>query len=130
MSINSVIVMGRLTSDVELKTTPSGVSVCRFNVALDRPTKQGEEKKTDFVSVVCWRGTADFVSKYFVKGQMIAVQGSIQTGSYEKDGVKRNTFDIVADKVSFCGSKSENNGTSEAPQADPLLVDTDDELPF
>ena len=129
MSINSVVLMGRVTSDIEVKKTPSDLSVARFNVAVDRPTKQGEEKKTDFISVVCWRGTAEFVGKYFKKGQMIAVEGSIQTGSYEKDGVKRNTFDIVADKVSFCGDKGESK---PAQQEDKLLVDADedDELPF
>lgn len=129
MSINSVVLMGRVTSDIEVKKTPSDLSVARFNVAVDRPTKQGEEKKTDFISVVCWRGTAEFVGKYFKKGQMIAVEGSIQTGSYEKDGVKRNTFDIVADKVSFCGDKGESK---PAQQEDKLLVDVDedDELPF
>lgn len=128
--LNNAVVMGRICNDLEVKKTPSGVSVCRFNVAVDRPTKQGEEKKTDFISVVCWRGTAEFVGKYFKKGQMIAVEGSIQTGSYEKDGVKRNTFDIVADKVSFCGDKGESKPAQE--EKDPMLIDADDddELPF
>ena len=131
MSMNLVVLMGRVTSDIEVKKTPSGVSVAKFNVAVDRPSKQGEEKKTDFISVVAWRGTADFVGKYFTKGQMIAIEGSIQTGSYEKDGVKRNTFDIVANNVSFCGSKSESKPAAKE-EVDPLLIDADEdeELPF
>lgn len=130
MSMNLVAIMGRITNDIEVKKTPSGLSVARFNVAVDRPSKQGKEKKTDFISVVCWRGTAEFVGKYFKKGQMIAVEGSIQTGSYEKDGIKRNTFEINANNVSFCGDKGESKPVQE--EVDPLLVDADDDedLPF
>jgi single-strand DNA-binding protein len=135
--------MGRLTADPELRQTPNGVAVTRFSVAVDRGyVKPGEERKADFINVVCWRQTAEFVTRYFSKGSMIAVQGSIQTGSYEKDGVKRSTFEIVADNVSFCGSKNES-GASGAPRvadAAPSFsngnVDDfsagadDDELPF
>ena len=130
MSMNLVVLMGRVTSDIEVKKTQSGVSVARFSVAVDRPSKQGEEKKTDFISVVAWRGTAEFCGKYFSKGKMIAIEGSIQTGSYEKDGVKRNTFDIVANNVSFCGDKGESRPASE--EKDPLLIDADEDedLPF
>lgn len=107
--LNSAIIMGRLTVDPELRTTSSNISFVRFSVAVDRAyQKQGTERQTDFINVVAWRQTADFVSRYFRKGQMIAVQGSIQTGSYEKDGVRRQTFEIVADNVSFCGSKNES----------------------
>lgn len=130
MSMNLVVLMGRVTSDIEVKKTQSGVSVARFNVAVDRPSKQGEEKKTDFISVVAWRSTAEFCGKYFSKGKMIAIEGSIQTGSYEKDGVKRNTFDILANNVSFCGDKGESRPASE--EKDPLLIDADEDedLPF
>ena len=128
--MNLVAIMGRITNDIEVKKTPNGVSVARFNVAVDRPKKQGEEKKTDFITVVAWRDTAEFCGKYFSKGKMIAVVGSIQTGSYEKDGVKRNTFEIVADNVSFCGDKGESRPASE--EKDPLLIDADEDedLPF
>lgn len=115
--LNCAVIMGRLTADPELRQTPNGVAVTRFSVAVDRGyVKAGEERKADFINVVCWRQTAEFVTRYFSKGSMIAVQGSIQTGSYEKDGVKRSTFEIVADNVSFCGSKSES-GTAGAPRA-------------
>jgi single-strand DNA-binding protein len=129
--LNNAVIMGRICNDLDVRKTPSGVSVCRFAVAVDRSYKQGEERQTDFIDVLAWRGTADFLEKYFSKGQMIAVQGSIQTGSYEKDGIKRRTFEIVADNVSFCGGKSDSNASSEAPSnTDYVSSDDDDELPF
>jgi single-strand DNA-binding protein len=142
--LNCAVIMGRLTADPELRQTPSGVAVTRFTVAVDRSfVKAGEERKADFINVVAWRQTAEFVTRYFSKGSMIAVQGAIQTGSYEKDGVKRSTFEIVADNVSFCGSKSES-GTSGAPRTpvaaapsfsngsvdDFAAMADDDDLPF
>jgi single-strand DNA-binding protein len=139
--LNCAVIMGRLTADPELRKTPSGVSVTRLTVAVDRGyAKQGEERKADFVNVVAWRQTAEFVCKYFKKGSMIAVQGSIETGSYEKDGVKRSTFEINADNVSFCGGKNDgesNNSSQNKPQAtgatsddDFSAVADDDDLPF
>ena len=142
--LNCAVIMGRLTADPELRQTPSGVSVTRFTVAVDRGyVKPGEERKADFINVVAWRQNAEFVTRYFSKGSMIAVQGSIQTGSYEKDGIKRSTFEIIADNVSFCGSKSESS-TGGAPRAtetsatsftngsidDFATVADDDDLPF
>ncbi len=142
--LNCAVIMGRLTADPELRQTPSGVSVTRFTVAVDRGyVKAGEERKADFINVVAWRQTAEFVTRYFSKGSMIAVQGSIQTGSYEKDGVKRSTFEIIADNVSFCGSKNESS-TGAAPRVaetaatsfsngsidDFATVADDDDLPF
>ena len=112
--LNVVVLMGRLTADPELRSSSSGVSYCRFTVAVDRGyTKPGEEKKADFINCVAWRQTAEFVSRYFSKGSMIAVQGSIQTGSYtNRDGVKVYTTDINVDNVSFTGSKRETSGDS------------------
>ena len=142
--LNCAVIMGRLTADPELRQTPSGVSVTRFTVAVDRGyVKAGEERKADFINVVAWRQTAEFVTRYFSKGSMIAVQGAIQTGSYEKDGVKRSTFEIIADNVSFCGSKNESSNGA-APRAvetaatsfsngsidDFATVADDDDLPF
>ena len=141
--MNVVVIMGRLTADPELRQTPNGVSVTRFSVAVDRGyVRAGEERKTDFINVVAWRQTAEFVSRYFSKGSMIAVQGSIQTGSYEKDGIKRSTFEIVADNVSFCGSKSESGNAAPRTQDtapasfsngsvdDFSAIADDDDLPF
>lgn len=139
--LNSAVVMGRLTSDPEVRKTQSGTSVCRFSVAVDRKfAKEDGTRETDFIDILAWKGTADFIGKYFVKGQMIAIQGSIQTGSYEKDGIKRRTFEIVAENVSFCGGKSDNslndNGASETPSfsnadtGDFVSSVDDDDLPF
>lgn len=139
--LNTAILMGRLTKDPELRTTQSGTSVTSFTVAVDRDyVRQGEERQTDFINVVAWRQTAEFVSRYFQKGSMIAVQGSIQTRNYEdKHGNKRTAVDVVADKVSFCGSKAESgNSTPENAQvtaSDFIPINTndsgeDDDLPF
>lgn len=141
--LNSVIIMGRLTADPELRTTQSGLSVTSFTVAVDRAYKIGDERQTDFINCVAWRGTADFVTGYFKKGQMIAVQGSLQTSNYEdKNGNKRTAYDVVADNVSFCGSKNEEPKAKATPTPYDLehnpnfepdfmeIPDNDEGLPF
>ena len=147
--LNCAVIMGRLTADPELRTTSSGISVTSFSVAVDRSyVRPGEERQTDFINVVAWRQTAEFVTRYFRKGSMIAVQGSIQTRNYEdKTGAKRTAVEIVADNVSFCGSKSESgtgnfqaapNAPADAPApsfstasaTDFQAADMEDELPF
>ncbi|MBQ6165264.1 MAG: single-stranded DNA-binding protein [Clostridia bacterium] len=116
--LNSAIIMGRLTFDPELSTTSTGLSYTKFTVAVDRGyVKPGEQKKTDFIRCVAWRQQAEFITKYFRKGSMIAVQGSIQVRNYEdRNGIKREQAEIIVDNVSFCGSKSES-GTSGAPMS-------------
>lgn len=119
--LNTVALMGRLVADPELKTTPSGVSVTSFRIAVDRSysSREGGERQADFIDIVAWRGTAEFVCKYFTKGQMIALQGRIQTRSYEdKQGNKRMAVEVVAENVHFCGSKRESGSgdTYAAPQ--------------
>ena len=101
--LNCAIIMGRLTADPELRTTGNGTSVTSFSVAVDRSfVRAGEQRQTDFINVVAWRQTAEFVTRYFHKGSMIAVQGSIQTRNYEdKNGNKRTAVEIVANNVSF-----------------------------
>lgn len=139
--INMIALMGRLTYEPELKSTPNGLSVIRFQLAVDRAYQpQGQERQADFIDCVAWRQTAEFISRYFHKGSMIAVEGSIQTSNYtDKNGNKRKQVEVVANNVSFCGSKSEQ-GTA-APQDKPNLnidnnddfeeiVDDDDDLPF
>lgn len=108
--LNNAVIMGRLVADPELRTTGSGISVSSFTVAVDRRfNRQGEERQADFIDIIAWRQTAEFVCKYFRKGSMIAVQGYIQTRMYEdKSGNKRKAVEIVADNVSFCGSKAES----------------------
>ena len=116
--INCAVLMGRLVGDPELRTTTNGTSVTSFRIAVDRNfVRQGEERPADFIDIVAWRQTAEFVTRYFHKGSMIAVQGSIQTRNYEdKNGNKRTAVEVVADNVSFCGSKAES-GTAGAPAA-------------
>ncbi|MBQ7547499.1 MAG: single-stranded DNA-binding protein [Clostridia bacterium] len=148
--LNCAVIMGRLVADPELRTTTSGISVISFRVAVDRRARQGEERQADFIDVVAWRQTAEFVSRYFRKGSMIAVQGSIQTRTYEdRNGNKRYAVEIVADNVSFCGSKAETGTAggsaryeeparpqSAAPayasgsMGDFSDIQDDDELPF
>ncbi len=114
--------MGRLVADPELRTTGSGISVTSFTVAVDRRfVRQGEERQADFIDVIAWRQTAEFVSKYFRRGSMIAIQGSIQTRMYEdKNGNKRKAVEIVADNASFCGSKAES-GTGNFNRNDSVM---------
>ena len=109
MALNIVALMGRLTRDPEMRKTPQGVSVATFTVAVDRSfVKQGEDRQADFIDIVCWRSTAEFVCKYFQKGSMIALNGSIQTRAYQdKNGNKRKAFEIVADNVHFAGEKKD-----------------------
>ncbi len=110
--LNVAAIMGRLTADPELRHTPNDVAVTTFTLAVDRSyARPGQERQTDFINVVAWRGTAEFVCRYFQKGQMMAVSGSIQTRNYEdKQGNKRTAFEIVADQISFTGSKRESGG--------------------
>ena len=111
--LNVAVVMGRLVADPELRHTPSDIAVTSFTLAVDRSyVKSGTERQTDFIDIVAWRGTADFVCKYFRKGQMMAVHGSIQTRTYtDKDGNKRKAFEIVADDVNFADSKRSDGGS-------------------
>ncbi len=111
--INKVILMGRLCADPELKTTQSGISLCSFRIAINRPHKQGEEQKADFVNIQAWRGTAEFVDKYFSKGSMIIVDGKLQNNDYtDANGVKHYSMRVIADNVSFGESKNASQGGS------------------
>ena len=120
--LNRVILMGRLVADPELKTTPNGVSVTSFRIAVERSyVKSGEERKADFIDIVCWRNTAEFVCRYFVKGSLIAVEGQLQSRTYQaKDGSNRTVVEVVADNVSFTGERRENNaGSYNEPYGGP-----------
>ena len=111
--LNRVILMGRITQDLELRTTSGGTSVLTFNIAVDRGyVKQGEERQADFITCVAWRQQADFINRYFSKGRMIAIEGNIKTGSYQnKNGETVYTTDVIVERTSFTGEpKNENNG--------------------
>lgn len=115
--LNNVVLMGRLVADPELRHTPNDIAVTSFTLAVNRSyVKSGSERQTDFIDIVAWRSTAEFVSKYFHKGQLVAVQGSIQTRTYQdKEGNKRKAFEIVADNVYFAESKRDSaNYNNEA----------------
>jgi single stranded DNA-binding protein (ssb) len=148
--LNVVALLGRLTADPELRQTPQGVSVTTFTLAVNRSyVKQGEQRQADFIDIVAWRGTAEFICKYFKKGQMMAVNGSIQTRTYQdKNGNNRKAFEILADNVYFADSKGSagnsfdddsSRGAFTAPEpvsystgdeSDFAVIDDDEDLPF
>ena len=135
--LNKAILMGRITRDLETKYSQNNMAVCRFSIAIDRRyVRQGEERQTDFINIVSFGKTAEFVSKYFEKGRMINVIGTIQTGSYvNKEGQKVYTTDIVADEVNFCGDKKSEGapqfaGAVASTSSGFTPIDTDDDLPF
>lgn len=154
--LNKVVLMGRLTRDPELKHTQSNTSVTSFSLAVDRSfTRQGEERQTDFIDVVAWRSTAEFVTRYFRKGQLVAVSGRLQTRKWQDNqGNNRTAYEVVADEVFFAESRRDSSGGSdyqpsapasfappaaqEAPRAEAPKPSTsayddfsdDDELPF
>ena len=129
--LNNIVIHGRLTKDPELRTTQSGVSVCNFSVAVDRSYKKGEEKLTDFFSVVCWRGLADLVCNHFHKGKEIVVSGEMQSRKYEdKEGATRIIWELLAQSVDFCGSKTE---TKEPAFESDMVFEVDvkeEDMPF
>lgn len=119
---NRIILMGRLTKDPELKTTQSGIPMCRFSIAVDRAYSKGQEKQTDFFDITAWRQTAEFVSKYFSKGKCILIEGKLQNNNYtDQNGVKQYRNAIIADNVAFCGDKSggQQNGQQAPPAQQP-----------
>ena len=137
--LNHIVLMGRLTRDPELRQTGSGISVASFTIAVDRDyAAQGAEKETDFVDIVAWRGTADFVSKYFAKGRMAVVSGRLQIRNWQdKDGNKRRSAEVVADNVYFGESKKDSQSSNSTQSNEPAqstdfvpLDDDDSDLPF
>ena len=142
--LNKIILMGRLTRDPELRHTGSGTAVASFSLAVDRDFKsQGGEKETDFIDIVAWRNTAEFVSKYFTKGRMAVVEGRLQIRDWtDKDGGKRRTAEVIAENVYFGDSKKEPGGASQQDNFNALnermshnqdfaeIGEEDGELPF
>ena len=144
--MNKVILMGRLTADPELRyTTGSNIPVCRFRLAVERPfQKSGEERQADFFSIVAWRSTAEFVSKYFRKGVRVLVEGSLRNNDYQdSNGIKHYSMEVQAERVYFADSKKDNTPDSNKmsaqdapiPESEPgdgffPLSDDNDDLPF
>ena len=151
--LNVVAIMGRLVADPELRTTPAGHSVCNFRIACDRSyAQQGQERQADFIDIVAWRQQADFVSKYFQRGSLISVEGSLQTRQYQdKNGNKRTAVEVLANNISFAGAKrqdsqnapsyehqtasyvqqaKEQSGFAQGSADDFAVISDNDDLPF
>lgn len=139
--LNNVVLMGRLTADPELRHTPNDAAVTSFTLAVERSyVKAGDERQVDFIDIAAWRKTAEFVCKYFHKGQLVAVQGSIQTRSYtDKEGNKRKAFEVAADNVFFAeGRKEKADKAAEEQTAENQKFEQnsfeevleDEDLPF
>ena len=132
--LNKIILMGRLTRDPELRRTQSGTAVASFTLAVDRDYKpQDGERETDFIDIVAWRGTGEFVSKYFTKGRMAVVEGRLQVRDWtDKDGNKRRSTEVVADNVYFGDNKRSESGTPAEPSGElqELPDEEKGELPF
>ena len=145
--LNVAVLTGRLVADPELRHTPNDTAVTSFTIAVNRRfARSAEERQTDFIDIVAWRSTAEFICKYFKKGQLISIEGSIQTRSYQdKEGNKRKAFEVVANNVHFVESKKEssNEGSdfeeksnenfteySTGNDSDFQTIESDDDLPF
>lgn len=133
--LNKVFMQGRLVADPELRHTPNGVAVASFRIAVDRDFKdKSGERQADFVNVIAWRATGEFVSKFFSKGRMAIVEGKLQTRSYEdRDGNKRTATEVVADNIYFGDSKRDQEPENEPEFHPPQFTeyqDDDGKLPF
>lgn len=128
--LNKVILMGRLAADPELRRTTSGTAVTSFSLAVERAKARDGSKETDFIDVVAWSGTAEFVCRWFQKGQLLALCGRLQTRVWEdREGNRRKSVEVVADEVHFVGSKNDSRPPAEPITAEDF-TDDDGELPF
>lgn len=126
--INNVVLMGRIVNDLELKTTQSGLSAVNFRIAVDRKYSKGE-KQTDFFDIVAWRTQAEFICRYFRKGSLIALEGELQTRSYQtKDGANRTVTEVLVNNVSFTGERNTGERTKDQIM-DDLNAMVEDDLP-
>lgn len=133
LNLNKVVLCGRLTSDVELKQTPNGVSVCSFTLAVNRRYQTDGQQQADFINCIAWRNTAEFISKYFQKGSSLCITGSIQVRSWQdSNGNKRYATEVVAYEAMFVDSKQESSQPAFNQQVQPQFEEAkeDDDLPF
>ena len=124
MSINKVILVGRISNDITVNKSQSGTSMCNFSIAVDRYMGKDKEKATDFIRCTAFGSTADILGRFAGKGKQVAVEGNIKTGSYEKDGVKHYTQDVQIDKVELLGGKSDGNAAQPAQAAPTPAAET------
>lgn len=123
--LNRVILMGRITQELQLKHTQNGIAVLSFSVAVDRPVQKDAEKQTDFISCVAWRQVAEFISKYFAKGRLIAIEGNLRTRTYEKDGHKHYITEVYVENTSFTGEPKQENGKSaDATSSENIAINS------
>ena len=137
MSLNHIVLMGRLTADPEVKTTTNGLAVTSFTIACDRNVGKDREKQSDFIPCVAWRQTAEFIGQYFSKGSLIAVEGSLQSRKYtDKEGKNRVSYEVLVDRSHFTGERRESAAAPQAanqPSGTPdtyIPVDDPGDLPF
>lgn len=136
MSLNKCIFIGRITADPELKKTPTGTSVVSFSLAVERNYSKDGNRETDFINCVTWRTTAEFIARYFTKGNMMAVVGELQQRSYQtQQGEKRTVYEVIVNEVSFCESKKDNTPNeyplfSNSPDSAFEEFNDNDPLPF
>lgn len=137
MSLNHIVLMGRLTADPEVKTTTNGLAVTSFTVACDRNVGKDRDKQSDFIPCVAWRQTAEFIGKYFSKGSLIAVEGSLQSRKYtDKEGKNRVSYEVLVDRSHFTGERRESAAAPQAanqPTGTPdtyIPVDDPGDFPF
>jgi single-strand DNA-binding protein len=135
--MNNVVLKGRLVADPELRQTASGIAVVSFTIAIDKYTGKDGEKSADFIGCNAWRGTAEFISKYFTKGQEILIRGQIHNKNWESNGVKHFSYEVTAENAEFCGSKAGNaqpqQNNSVPADFDPNGFEeilSDQEIPF
>ncbi|MDD6565035.1 MAG: single-stranded DNA-binding protein [Clostridiales bacterium] len=131
--MNRVILMGRLTADPELRQTPQGTSVTSFTIAVDRRIKTENGQQADFITCVAWRKTAEFICRYFQKGRMIAIEGQLQSRSWDtQDGKRQYATEVIVDNVSFTGEKpqTENTDGLQTENTDGFTYLPDDDTPF
>lgn len=143
--MNVVVLIGRLTDNPELRHTNNNISVTRFSIAVDRGYRSGEERQTDFINIVAWRQTADFITTYFKKGQRIAIEGSLRMNRYtDKDGNNRTSYEVVVNNAHFVETKGTSGNAGFADNAQPSApqsfsngdsgdfaeIDANDDLPF
>lgn len=129
-SMNNVVLIGRITHDLELRATASGTSSCMFSIAINGRTNANGEKHTDFINVVAWRKTAELLCEYCTKGSLIGIRGRLSTRSYgAQDGSKRYVTEVIVDELTFLDNKKERNNSESANSQDEIII-TEDDLPF
>lgn len=122
--LNKVIMMGRLCADPEVRQTTTGIPVCRYRIAVNRPYRKDQEQQADFITCIAWRTTAEFIARYFTKGKMILVEGKLRNNNYtDGNGTKHYTMEVMTETVGFGEPKRADDGNAESPQSSEEYAD-------